>query len=72
MRVALPVWFDVVSIDEKVSTEEMSEKQIESAAARVVDQLVFQDCDGPTDEADNPITEGFVRGRVKILGIDPD
>ncbi len=71
MRVALPVWFEVESLEGDVQTDEMSLEQAESAAAHVADELILLRCHDPYQECD-AVAQGFGRARVKILGIDPD
>jgi hypothetical protein len=69
MRIALPVWFEVESLEDGHPT--MSQGQMESAAAHVADELCFLHCHDPDHECD-AVAEGFGKARVKLLGIDPD
>ncbi len=71
MRVAIPVWFDVTSIENDVPTEKMSGDQVEGAAVRAVDLMRWLDRDGMEEDVDVSL-EGFGRVRVKLLGTDPD
>lgn len=69
MRVALPVWFEVESLEDP--TVEMSLKHAESAAEHVADELILLSCHDPEKECD-AVANGFGKARVKLMGIDPD
>lgn len=71
MRVALPVWFEVESLEDAIPTEGMSVEQAESAAEHVADELVLLSCHDPEKECE-AVAKGFGKARVKLLGIDPD
>ena len=71
MRVAIPIWFEVESLEDEIPTDGMSQEQAESAVAHVADELIFLRCHDPDHECD-AVASGFGRARVKLLGTDPD
>ena len=71
MRVAIPIWFEVESLEEETPTEDLSEGQVEAVAARAADLLAWIHRDGMEDDID-VILVGIGRVRVKLLGTDPD
>lgn len=77
MRVSIPVWFEVESLEDEVPTEEMSPHEAENAADLAATHhlgMILESTQGALapDDTVTVHVDGLGEAQVKLLGINPD